>query len=199
MGAKKISMPVGDYVGHNEPIILFQSIGNSRARRPCRLSGQTVRHFAHANKPIAAISHGAQLLAAAGVVKRSRCTANTAIGSDIKSVGGEWVDVANDKASVDGNLELFQPGPPIPRGWRNSRRFLRRGLNHRTRDHGSDYFGILVPASRDYVGISGDFQQVRAEPNHFFPSIPHDISGVRGLREPSCLMDYRFDNLYLPV
>jgi protease I len=63
-----------------------------------------VRHFAEAKKPIAAICHGAQLLAAAGVLKRKSCTAYPAVGPEVKSAGGKWVEVAVDKAHVDGPL-----------------------------------------------------------------------------------------------
>jgi len=65
---------------------------------------QVVRQFGGTNKPIAAICHGAQELAAAGVLKGRRCSAYPAVAPDIRSAGGEWVDVPMDKAHVDGNL-----------------------------------------------------------------------------------------------
>ena len=65
---------------------------------------QVVRQFGGTNKPIAAICHGAQVLAAAGVLKGRRCSAYPAVAPDIRSAGGEWVDVPMDKAHVDGNL-----------------------------------------------------------------------------------------------
>ena len=65
---------------------------------------QMVRHFGGANKPIAAICHGAQVLAAAGTLKGRRCSAYPAVAPDVRSAGGEWVDVPMDKAHVDGNL-----------------------------------------------------------------------------------------------
>jgi protease I len=65
---------------------------------------QVVRHFSEANKPIAAICHGAQVLAAAGTLKGRRCSAYPAVAPDVRSAGGEWVDVPMDKAHVDGNL-----------------------------------------------------------------------------------------------
>lgn len=75
---------------------------------------QMVRHFADANKPIAAICHGAQVLAAAGVVKGKGCTAYPAVGPDVKSAGGKWVDVAVDRAYVDGNLVTAPAWPAHP-------------------------------------------------------------------------------------
>src|SRR5215472_17157098 len=51
----------------------------------------TVRHFDRAGKPIAAICHAAQLLAAAGVLKGKKCSAYPATGPDVKLAGGKWV------------------------------------------------------------------------------------------------------------
>ena len=73
-----------------------------------------VRHFAEANKPIAAICHGAQLLAAAGVLKGRSCTAYPAVGPEVKSAGGKWMDVAVDKAHVDGQLVTAPAWPAHP-------------------------------------------------------------------------------------
>jgi protease I len=75
---------------------------------------EVVRHFADANKPIAAICHGGQVLAAAGVVKGKGCTAYPAVGPDVKNAGGTWVDVPVDKAYVDGNLVTAPAWPAHP-------------------------------------------------------------------------------------
>src|SRR5437763_8571285 len=50
-----------------------------------------VQHFAAANKPIAAICHGAQLLTAAGVVKGRRVSAYPACKAEVELAGGEFV------------------------------------------------------------------------------------------------------------
>jgi len=73
-----------------------------------------VRHFAEANKPIAAICHGAQLLAAAGVLKGKGCTAYPAVAPEVKSAGGKWVDVPVEKAHVDGKLVTAPAWPAHP-------------------------------------------------------------------------------------
>lgn len=75
---------------------------------------KAVQHFAQGNKPIAAICHGAQVLAAAGVVEGKACTAYPAVGPDVKSAGGKWVDVPVDKAHVDGNLVTAPAWPAHP-------------------------------------------------------------------------------------
>lgn len=75
---------------------------------------KAVRHFAEKNKPIAAVCHGAQVLAAAGVIKGKSCTAYPAVGPDLKSAGGKWVDTPVDKAHVDGNLVTAPAWPAHP-------------------------------------------------------------------------------------
>jgi protease I len=73
-----------------------------------------VRHFAEANKPIAAICHAAQLLAAADVVRGRGCSAYPAVGPEVKAAGGRWVDVGFDRAHVDGNLVTAAAWPAHP-------------------------------------------------------------------------------------
>jgi protease I len=75
---------------------------------------EMVQHFGAADKPIAAICHGAQLLAAAGVVKGKSCTAYPAVGPDLAGAGGEYVDIPVDKAHVDGNLVTAPAWPAHP-------------------------------------------------------------------------------------
>lgn len=73
-----------------------------------------VRHFANENKPIAAICHGAQLLAAAGVLKGRSLTAYPAVGPEVNAVGGTYIDVPINKAVVDGNLVTAPAWPAHP-------------------------------------------------------------------------------------
>lgn len=73
-----------------------------------------VRHFAQADKPIAAICHGAQLLAAAGVVQGRACTAYPAVAPELRRAGAEWVDVPMDEAHMDGNLVTAPAWPAHP-------------------------------------------------------------------------------------
>jgi protease I len=76
---------------------------------------KVVRHFAEANKPIAAICHGAQLLAAAGVLEGRSCSAYPAVAPEVRSAGGEYVNLAMDQAYVDGNLVTAPAWPAHPR------------------------------------------------------------------------------------
>jgi len=75
-----------------------------------------VRHFASANKPIAAICHGLQLLTAAGVLKGRTCTAYPAVGPEITMVGGRYVELSADRCHVDGNL-VTAPAWPAQAEW----------------------------------------------------------------------------------
>jgi protease I len=73
-----------------------------------------VRRFAEAGKPIAAICHGAQVLAAAGVLKGRSCSAYPAVGPEVKNAGGNYQEVPLDKACVDGNLVTAPAWPAHP-------------------------------------------------------------------------------------
>jgi deglycase len=63
-----------------------------------------VRHFFGANKPVASLCHGAQILTAAGVVKGRSMSAYPAVGPEVTIAGGSYVDVGWAGAHVDGNL-----------------------------------------------------------------------------------------------
>jgi protease I len=73
-----------------------------------------VRHFFAANKPVAAICHGAQVLAAAGVLEGRSCSAYPACGPDVTRAGGRYADIAVDAAHVDGNLVSAPAWPAHP-------------------------------------------------------------------------------------
>ena len=63
-----------------------------------------VRYFAKADKPIAALCHGAQLLAAAGVLKGRRVNCYPACSPEVGLAGGTYVPVEFTDAVVDGKL-----------------------------------------------------------------------------------------------
>jgi protease I len=65
---------------------------------------EVVRHFAESGKPIAALCHGAQVLAAAGVIKGRRVSAYPAVGPEVTAAGGEFVNVGFEEAVTDGNI-----------------------------------------------------------------------------------------------
>ena len=72
---------------------------------------EIVRHFAGAGKPIAAICHGIQVLAAAGVVEGRTCSCYPAVAPDLERAGGRYADIPIDQAYVDG---VFVTAPAWP-------------------------------------------------------------------------------------
>lgn len=75
-----------------------------------------VRHFFQADKPVASICHGQQLLAAAGVLSGRSCTAYPACRVEVAAGGGNWVDPSAtfDNAVVDGKLVTAPAWPAHP-------------------------------------------------------------------------------------
>jgi len=65
---------------------------------------EIVHHFSKTNKPIAAICHAPQVLAAAGVLRGKNCSAYPATGPDVTIAGGTYVSLPMTEALVDGNL-----------------------------------------------------------------------------------------------
>ena len=75
-----------------------------------------VRHFASTDKPIAALCHGAQVLAAADVLKGKKCSCYPAVSPDVARAGGTYVEVAMTEAVADGNL-VSGPAWPAHPAW----------------------------------------------------------------------------------
>jgi len=75
---------------------------------------EMVRHFAKRNKPIAAICHAAQLLAAAGVLSGKRVSAYPACAPEVTAGGGTYADIAVTEAVTDGNLVTAPAWPAHP-------------------------------------------------------------------------------------
>ena len=82
-------------------------ITGGRAPEYIRLNARVleiVRELFAANKPVAAICHGPQVLTAAGVLAGYKATAYPAVGPDITLAGGTYVAAGMDEAVVDRNL-----------------------------------------------------------------------------------------------
>jgi protease I len=75
---------------------------------------EMVRHFAQADKPVAAICHAVQLLTAAGVVRGRTCSCYPACSPELTAGGGTFADIAMDKACVDGKLVTAPAWPAHP-------------------------------------------------------------------------------------
>jgi protease I len=73
-----------------------------------------VRHFADKEKPIAAICHAAQLLAAAGILKGRSVSAYPAVAPEVRAAGGQYVEVQMTEAHTDRNLVTAPAWPAHP-------------------------------------------------------------------------------------
>ena len=73
-----------------------------------------VKAFGEAQKPIAAVCHGAQLLAAAEILQGRACSAYPACAPEVRLAGGEYVDIPVDKAHTQGNLVTAPAWPAHP-------------------------------------------------------------------------------------
>ena len=94
-------------------------IPGGRAPEYLRLNARVieiVHHFSKANKPLAAICHAPQLLAAAGVLQGKKCSAYPATGPDVTLAGGTYVNLPMTDAITDGNL-VTGPAWPALNAW----------------------------------------------------------------------------------
>ena len=92
-------------------------IPGGRAPEYLRLNArilEIVRHFMTAGKPVASICHGAQILAAAGVLEGRKCSAYPAVGPEVTRSGGRYAEIAVDQAVTDGNLVSAPAWPAHP-------------------------------------------------------------------------------------
>ena len=102
-------------------------IPGGRAPEYLRLNAQVlriVRHFFDGNKPVAAICHGPQILAAAGVLTNRVCAAYPAVGPDVTLAGGRYADIAVSESIVEGNLVTAPAWPAHPAWLRNFLKLL---------------------------------------------------------------------------
>jgi len=94
-------------------------IPGGRAPEYLRLNAKIldiVRHFAQEKKPIAAICHGAQILAAAKVLEGMRCSAYPACRPEVELAGGHYAEIEVTAAITDGNL-VSAPAWPAHPAW----------------------------------------------------------------------------------
>ena len=75
---------------------------------------EIVQHFFRAGKPVAAICHGAQILAAARVLEGRTCSAYPACRAEVELAHGKYADIAIDAAVTDGNLVTAPAWPAHP-------------------------------------------------------------------------------------
>lgn len=92
-------------------------IAGGRAPEYLRLNPRVieiVQQFAAAGKPIAAVCHGAQLLAAAEVISGKRIAAYPACAPEVRLAGADYADIAVSDAITDGNFVTAPAWPAHP-------------------------------------------------------------------------------------
>ncbi|MQA40859.1 DJ-1/PfpI family protein [Rugamonas aquatica] len=92
-------------------------IAGGRAPEYLRLNPRVieiVQQFAAASKPIAAVCHGAQLLAAADVIRGKTISAYPACSPEVKLAGASYADIPVDQAVTDGNFVTAPAWPAHP-------------------------------------------------------------------------------------
>lgn len=92
-------------------------IPGGRAPEYLRLNAEVVRitkHFLQADKPVAAVCHGAQLLAATGLIRGRRVSAYPACQVEVELAGAEYVGLPVDQAVTDGRLVTAPAWPAHP-------------------------------------------------------------------------------------
>jgi protease I len=72
------------------------------------------RHFTETQKPIAAICHGLQILAAANLLKGRTCSGYYAVGPEVTACGGIYKEIPVDAAITDANLVTAPAWPAHP-------------------------------------------------------------------------------------
>eukprot|EP00330_Aristerostoma_sp_ATCC50986_P007367 CAMPEP_0114588622 /NCGR_PEP_ID=MMETSP0125-20121206/11274_1 /TAXON_ID=485358 ORGANISM="Aristerostoma sp., Strain ATCC 50986" /NCGR_SAMPLE_ID=MMETSP0125 /ASSEMBLY_ACC=CAM_ASM_000245 /LENGTH=196 /DNA_ID=CAMNT_0001785101 /DNA_START=49 /DNA_END=639 /DNA_ORIENTATION=+ len=92
-------------------------IPGGRAPEYLRLNDKVVamvKHFLEANKPVAAICHGIQILTVTGLIKGKTLTAYPAVGPEVTLAGATYKEIGVDQAVVDGNLVTSPAWPGHP-------------------------------------------------------------------------------------
>jgi len=99
------------HAGDYDDLLLPGGVANPDALRMDQAAVQFVREFMLADKPVAAICHGAWLLVEAGALEGRRLTSWPSLQTDIRNAGGEWVD---DTVVVDDRLVTSRKPSDIP-------------------------------------------------------------------------------------
>jgi protease I len=106
-------------------------IAGGRAPEYLRLNDRLidiVRSFAADQKPIAAICHAAQILAAADVIRGRRVSGYSACAPEVRLAGAEFVDTEPDRPFAMAISSAGLPGRRIRNFWPCSSKFSARGF-----------------------------------------------------------------------
>ena len=120
--SEKVGHNFGITIGFEEAVAAEYDalvIPGGRAPEYLRLDQRVldlVCRFHEAEKPIAAICHGPQILAAAGIINGRSISCYPAVSPEITLSGGNYIETAAtfDKAHIDGNLVTAPAWPAHP-------------------------------------------------------------------------------------
>lgn len=98
---------IGDYAA----LLLPGGVINPDALRKEEEAVKFVKSFFDANKPVAAICHGPQILINAEVVNGKKMTSFPSISVDLKNAGASWSD---EEVITDGNLTTSRNPDDLP-------------------------------------------------------------------------------------
>ena len=97
--------------GEYDALLLPGGVANPDRLRMDQRAVQFVREFMLADKPVAAICHGAWMLVEANAVAGRTLTSWPSLQTDIRNAGGEWVD---EKVRVDDRLITSRKPGDLP-------------------------------------------------------------------------------------
>jgi len=106
-----------DFASINEHDYDALLIPGGRAPEYLRLNPRVIeitRHFAQQQKPVAAVCHGAQILAAAKVLEGVRCSAYPACQPEVELAGGVYAAIPVTDAITDKNFVTAPAWPAHP-------------------------------------------------------------------------------------
>jgi len=106
-----------DFARINEQDYDALLIPGGRAPEYLRLNPRVIeitRYFAQQQKPVAAVCHGAQILAAAKVLDGVRCSAYPACQPEVELAGGVYAAIAVTDAVTDKNFVTAPAWPAHP-------------------------------------------------------------------------------------
>ena len=110
----KADTAAGDVTAADFDAIIIPGGYSPDHMRRCRPMVDLVTEAARQGKVVAAICHGAQLLAAAGVLKGRTCSAYPACAYEVTASGGTFADIPVTEAVTDGNLVTAPAWPAHP-------------------------------------------------------------------------------------
>ncbi|MFZ6774659.1 DJ-1/PfpI family protein [Undibacterium sp. SXout7W] len=106
-----------DFAQINEQDYDALLIPGGRAPEYLRLNPRVIaitQYFAQNKKPIAAVCHGAQILAAAKVIEGIRCSAYPACQPEVEAAGGHYAAIAVTEAVTDQHFVTAPAWPAHP-------------------------------------------------------------------------------------